>query len=268
MKLRSPALVVPGLMSIAIACCAAAPTASSASQPGAPSAPPPVNLSEGLTLPDGSHVAIAPPSTPGCKQLPLIAQRWERPDRTQKGIALPTPAPDSATVALFQDPNGGQVSTPIPPRGWSPQTASAAELDYYGYPSRPSDAQSLSAWITAAKAFHGFGSPGLCEDTTYRNAPLPTPPATSPTGSYNTSVSSSNYAGVYNGATNISKVYARRVNTGYNSGTCASNAEHSAWVGIGGFGGNPLIQNGVLDRAATRSRRSTSTQAAVTAYPR
>lgn len=44
--------------------------------------------------------------------------------------------------------DGGQTVLPVPPANFDPETATSADLAYYGYPERPTDASALAAWDT------------------------------------------------------------------------------------------------------------------------
>jgi hypothetical protein len=59
----------------------------------------------------------------------------------------------------------------VPPANFTPDTATADQLQEYGFPARPSDSAGLSRWRSRyATGFHGMPLPKLCQ-TDRTNAP-------------------------------------------------------------------------------------------------
>jgi hypothetical protein len=69
-----------------------------------------------------------------CTPLREIDIRYVAPS----GVESASPIAGSATLHVFAD-GSGTVTQIEPPAGWSPMTASAAELEAYGFPPRPAD---------------------------------------------------------------------------------------------------------------------------------
>src|SRR5258706_15338070 len=90
--------------------------------------------------------------------------------------------------AVSQLPDGGQIDTyangrvtyqvPVPPRGFSPTTASATDLATYGFPERPDGSGQLAAWNDDLATWRWTADTGLCET----NARATTDPNTNRAG--------------------------------------------------------------------------------------
>lgn len=122
----------------------------------------------------------------------------------------------------------------VPPVGWSPVTATDAELEAYGYGRRPLPGPELDAWTKMYANFQRPHEPSPCEDAnTYASLPY-----------YDSPNWSGPVAQVPAGGQGIVSVdgYTKAPTFG---DTCAvSSSSFTAWVGIGN--GSPLVQAGWL----------------------
>jgi Peptidase A4 family len=134
-------------------------------------------------------------------------------------------------------PDGGQIDTydsgarvPVPPKGFSPMTASDAALATYGFPPRPTDVVALSAWQSNMTTWTWTPDTGLC--ATDKRA---------------TTLVSSNWAGYL--ATSPTPVFIATQGDYHQAAkgsTSCSSPQEVSWVGIGGQASptSGLIQDG------------------------
>ncbi len=128
--------------------------------------------------------------------------------------------------------NGARVRFYVAPKGFDPSTATAAKLNEYGFPPRPThaDAAALSRWQAQMEAWKGAVTP---------------PPFLSETHVSNDSVTSPNWSGyaVTGSAGTYTHAEAWFIEPQYYSSRCSTNAE-STWAGLGGYYGDDLGQDG------------------------
>jgi hypothetical protein len=135
--------------------------------------------------------------------------------------------------------NGAPVRFYVPPKGFNPSTATAAELNEYGFPSRPTEATTLSRWQTQMSAWKGAATPlpFLAESHMSMDSVL--------------NQSWSGYA-VTGTVGNYTHAEAWFIEPNYYSSRCSTNAE-TTWAGIGGYYGTPngdvLAQDGTIHGA-------------------
>lgn len=128
--------------------------------------------------------------------------------------------------------NGATVRFYVAPKGFDPSTATAAALDEYGFPPRPTEATALSRWQNQMSAWNGSVTP---------------PPFLAETHTSNDSVTYGNWSGyaVTGGADTYTHAEAWFIQPTFGSSRCSTNAE-STWAGIGGYYGSSddLAQDG------------------------
>jgi len=136
------------------------------------------------------------------------------------------------------DMNGMTVTNLIPPPGFRPETASAAQLDQYGFPPRPTAPAALASWEKEMSGWTGAAppTPFLAETHTSVVADTETAP---------------NWAGYVVTAQSNSLHWFTQAEGWYTEPTfassrCASTSEVT-WAGLGGYqsyAGPYLAQNG------------------------
>lgn len=135
------------------------------------------------------------------------------------------------------------ISMHVPPTGFNPLTATDAQLAYYGFPTRPTDAQGLANWTAVWSHYKSFTVPEFEVGVHHQS-----------TG-YNSSIysgnSTPNWAGEvqYNGSSmshfTYSQVEIKAPSIPDNFDTQGS-LNFCAWTGIGGYGAGAdgLLPNG------------------------
>jgi hypothetical protein len=166
---------------------------------------------------------------------------------------------DGGTLYRFDTPLGA-ITEPVPPAGFKPLDASAAELELYGFPARPTDATELSDWTSRMGAYKSTEGPDPC----WNVAPPPpfTPQASSlekwhvarPHHAFNPSIiaydTSQHWAGYYAISGDHTWIGASgQYDQPARYSTSCTGARQSEWVGIGGVGhksdnSTGLIQDG------------------------
>ena len=131
------------------------------------------------------------------------------------------------------DVNGAQNLVVLAPDGFSPTTATDAQLAEYGFPARPSDKDALAAWTTKWSRFKYKRS---STDPTIVITPFQAIQAT------NTSSAWSGYMDLGSG-NEFNNIGANYTQPTWQSDSVSGSAE-SSWVGLGGWGVNQLIQCG------------------------
>lgn len=153
-----------------------------------------------------------------------------------------------------------EIQEVVPPSGWSPLSASSADLAFYGFPPRPSDPSSRADWEDEFSSAHytGVAAPAgaLCEPAFIAGpSGVALPDTTSPVddttdtaaGATGTqTVSSDNWGGIVDKGDTYKYVYGREQL--YPTATnCGGDDTHAMWVGFGGAQpGRALMQNGML----------------------
>lgn len=144
------------------------------------------------------------------------------------GSPIPTSVSGEATVSIY---NGGGIVQRTPPAGWSPLRATPAELQYYGFPTKPTeDAAALSAW-TAEWSNYRPATPGgpICFDRSLSH-----------------DATNTSWGGVVDTEdAQYTEAYTHVHQSSSNAGSCnLNNNIFSTWVGIGGYSVGDLLQNG------------------------
>ncbi len=139
-----------------------------------------------------------------------------------------------------------QLRFAVPPAGFNPLTATAAELATYGLPPRPAGAAALATWTKLVSHLGQLVAPDVTISAAQPNN-LAKLPATVPSAK----------AGVSSGSTSIWSGYvSKQASSSYFdvasgewiqpsiSTTSCAGATHLSWVGLGGYGTSKLIQDG------------------------
>jgi hypothetical protein len=212
----------------------------------------------------GSAALLAPLlGTPAAHATVPDPGRATRPAPSTKVTCAPkaaaaTPGPTSplpTTVEHLGD--GGTVyryqlgshllSFPVPPAGFNPLNASAAELAQYGLPLQPANPKARAQWTQLVIAFSHAKAPHLSVRSALPNELIrsvkPLKPGLAP------ETDSDNWTGYVSAQpgqpTYYTNVQATWTQPSISSTTC-SNASHLTWVGIGGYNTNStqLLQDG------------------------
>lgn len=140
-----------------------------------------------------------------------------------------------AKVYVFRTEFGDEVREIVPPPSWTPLKATADELQTYGFPPRPSNADELSAWTNRMARWKGAGVLGMCE-TSKRSGLVTTQPST-------------NWAGgmTVNGTTSTNTFQSSdgEWNQPAFVAACPAASGYSIWSGLGGWNQHRLVQSGV-----------------------
>jgi peptidase A4-like protein len=160
---------------------------------------------------------------------------WQRPVSTSR-------LSDGGTLHHYVF-GGDATDVAVPPVGFSPGGASDAALARYGMPPRPSGGADLAAWNADMASWHRTPDRGLCTTDAKADADQPgtVPSDADPTGArfslnwggFITDETSNTYIAVQGDWTQPSV-----------SDTICNNETHAAWVGLGGYNTDRLIQDG------------------------
>ena len=144
----------------------------------------------------------------------------------------------------------GSMTYVEPPAGFSPLTASAADLAKYAFPPRPTGGPALSSWIQAMSNYSGGTTPKL--SLYFQGQPTAqtslAAPASSTGSAGKLAQSSSNWAGWVNtpGSNGGYIAVEAEAEVPVLDNTCPSPVVSDAWVGLGGTSAShPLIQDGI-----------------------
>lgn len=133
----------------------------------------------------------------------------------------------TAEIKTFNMP-GSQVFERLPLDGWTPASATDAQLNYFDVPANPTDAEGLAQWENEwVDHYSGFADATPCLDKTNVRALTNTP----------------NWSGVLTEEGSITETYGS-TNFLASSACGGSTDSFTNWVGIGGYGVDNLIQNG------------------------
>jgi hypothetical protein len=199
----------------------------------------PASASSAQTAPAaaGSAPIATPPSN--------CSSTFDPYNYTQAAVAA-CGYPVSPQTALNAMPGGGTsydysldgstVRFYVPPAGFDPATASAAQLDEYGFPPRPTDPGALSQWQTEMNNWKGT---------------TPPPPFLTETSAQNDTVYNDHWSGyvVTEAAGTFTHAEAWFIEPTFGSSRCSTNAE-STWAGIGGWTTGRLAQDGTAHNEA------------------
>lgn len=132
----------------------------------------------------------------------------------------------------------------LPPAGFKPVTASAGQLDEYGFLPRPTNSAALAAWTDRMSSYRGAALPSLCRveagtNATGINSGTDSQGNTSPNwGGYVATAG----AGGNNRYKEVEAQYTEPVHQNCN---CSNPTDANMWAGIGGWAGSEsLIQAG------------------------
>lgn len=173
------------------------------------------------TFPRGD-IGLDPP----CAAVPAGKVTYERVVSNDEPVSEPAPA----KVTEYDIPGGTVAYEVVPPKGWSPLTATAAELRSYGFPQRPTNAALLAGWQQAFANWKGFSSGDVCVRKGVSHA-------------YYSTLYSENWSGfasVDGGATQASGTFKQ----GSFVEACPHQSAHGTWAGLGGYKTSRLIQAG------------------------
>jgi Peptidase A4 family len=139
-----------------------------------------------------------------------------------------------------------QLRFAIPPAGFKPLTASAAQLAAYGLPPRPTNAADLASWTKLMSHLTTLVAPDISVSAAQHNN-LPQRPSVQAGGQAGVSTGSTNiwsgYVSKESGSTYYNDVFGEWVQPSISATSC-SGATHLSWVGLGGYGTAKLIQDG------------------------
>jgi hypothetical protein len=126
--------------------------------------------------------------------------------------------------------NGDLVQILIPPAGFDPSTASAAQLDQYGFPPPPKDPDALAQWQAMMSNWAGSA---------------PAPPFLAETTGTADTIYFSNWSGymVTGPSGRFTQASTNYDEPTFGSSRCSTNSEVT-WAGIGGPGGTAIGQDG------------------------
>ena len=213
--LAAAASVLPFM--IAPASANSAQTAAQADPGSAPIATPPSNCSSSFDPYNYTQAAVA-----SCGY-PVFAQTAAN--------AMP-----GGGTSYAYNLNGSTVTFYVPPAGFDPATATAAQLNEYGFPPQPTDPGALKLWQQEMSNWQGT---------------TPPPPFLTETSGQNDSVNNDHWSGyvVTEPAGTFTHAETWFIEPTFGSSRCSTNAE-STWAGIGGWTTGKLAQDGTAHNEA------------------
>lgn len=141
--------------------------------------------------------------------------------------------------------NGHDADSPEPPGGFDPQTASDAQLSYYGFPPRPAEPAALSAWQAEVSRLH------VAPPTQF----LIEVPGVATAGNLCAAAGSPVrlcWGGYMNTGQTFTASYLDYTEPGEAQTNCQNDAVLN-WTGLGGYNGTPLAQDGTAPFLANTS---------------
>ena len=141
----------------------------------------------------------------------------------------------------------------VPSANFRPLQASNAELASMGMETRPSGGSKLAAWKSYMGVYKGTKKPALCQSKTPFSKPAGArglPPSTS--GGQAAHYGNNHWSGYVNYAGGYTAVGARWYQTGAYTCGCPGPTDEVTWVGIGGWAGNQLLQDGTRNYSNTQ----------------
>lgn len=172
--------------------------------------------------------------------MPSYALATTAPEKSGSHLALSEvhSLPDGGKAYVYNI-NGIDNVFPVPPKGFNPLTATDAQLQEYGFPTRPKDSKKLAIWQN--------------DMSHYKQTPIPNVSMTQikhklkkkQTNNKVVNGLSYNWSGFYNYAnsntwTAVQGDFAQPTE----QSDSAPNSYESAWVGLGGMNSGALIQAG------------------------
>ena len=157
---------------------------------------------------------------------------------TEQVNGVTSPISGGGTETSFSLPNVGVLSTPTPPIGFNPLTASDGELRAYDFPARPSNLIDLLNWNAAMGSFKADSAPSQILNYSAQT-----------TSKFN--VYYGNWSGFTSGTvgTTGNRYVAVKADVVVPShpGTCSTNNGIGIWVGLGGASSSrgDLAQQGI-----------------------
>ncbi|TMG28875.1 MAG: hypothetical protein E6H93_12220 [Chloroflexi bacterium] len=129
--------------------------------------------------------------------------------------------------------DGAPATILVPPKGFNPLTATAAQLDEYGLPSRPTDQSALGPWLKMMSNYHPVTPPNFMVSIPDQRHPRVS--ATYLANNWSGWVATGN-----NGNYTIAEGYWNEVSLG---SSCTGSNELT-WAGLGGWTSSVLAQDG------------------------
>ena len=208
-------------------------------------------LTAAAIVASGLVLAFNLPSTPSNATSP--DQAPVTTNGTEESTCDPTPLPLESTSALSgggtlysYDLDGMTLNAPVPPNGFQPLTASAAQLAEYDFPPRPSSPADLATWQN---------------EMSYATTPTVPNPSLGIGCSQNTTFVNGSWSG-WNGlnSSDTNWVAVQGEFSQPASWGCAGDAE-SSWVGLGGGAGATGGAGGLIQKGTSIYEDPNSTYA-------
>jgi hypothetical protein len=131
----------------------------------------------------------------------------------------------------------------VPPAGFDPARATAAQLRAYGLPPRPAGAAAQAKWLKAMSTLRHAVTPDPTIQAAVRDN-IPEAPAGGTAGVTGTSTNIwSGYISKVASRTNYAAAEGEWIEDSIQASSC-SGATHLTWVGLGGFNSSQLLQDG------------------------
>lgn len=133
------------------------------------------------------------------------------------------------------------------PASFKPASATDAQLRSIGFPTRPTDQATPAAkirWARMAGSFHGTSRAGICSREVRKQPVIATSAQPQSGGSATTYSGYYNWSGVVAHLGAFQEVYGRWTQNYVGNCSCTPPYDESTWIGLGGDGLKPLIQDG------------------------
>ncbi|MHB1504788.1 MAG: G1 family glutamic endopeptidase [Acidimicrobiales bacterium] len=167
-----------------------------------------------------------------------------------------TPAPGGGTVYGYDFTNGRRLRVVVPPSGFDPTTASAHQLQEYGFPPRPGQSSTARSWQHAMASYRYTTSPSAESAARFANATSSgamVAPSTVTPGS--TSDTTNSHWGGYIAGNQAAytptyvAVQGAFMTPSFTPDSCTNSEGNwtagTFWTGLGGWVSNSLIQQGL-----------------------
>lgn len=190
----------------------------------------PITMSAAAGATNGA--AEPPNGTSGdlSNQKPCVPWRFDNVRAVdERGSETEAQASDNKGRRYYMtSPSGVTATQTVPPAGFRPESATDTELELYGFPVKPTDAQGLARWTDRFSNYAGPGVVGYCE-TDRRN-----------------NTTSGNWAGhlTYPNSGKYVSSEAEWYQTAFDY-ACPGSSGYSTWSGLGGYyDTSRLLQSG------------------------
>lgn len=196
-------------------------------------------LATSLSFIGAGHVSAAPTGALGRsgRHTQCVGPLMPAPSHVDALTSKPLAGGGKAYVYQI---GGTQLTFPVPPPGFSPVSATNAQLREYGMPPRPITAPGLASWTRMMATYRRTPVPDI-EVMTKAWDPSAQPTTSSPVGA----ASNSHWSG-WLGDSNYQEFVAAQANytqpTAEN--TSCTNSDETTWVGLGGWNSQKLVQDG------------------------